>query len=207
MSNLRVDVPVSRLTSLTRGRRNNLRENTHFHHCQLWVPGLHVHLVPCLNRPFCSVGPHSFLLKNSSLCLVGTAPIYCDLADAFCLLHAPCHTHWKGHTKPLSDLTRETPSHLRSFITLKRILFGKFHVFSYHVSKTWLVCNVERNAVFIKERCYHSTPFFGSWLLWSFQWKQTILQFVTVKYCQTLYGSAASLFRLLKIMQGFSMYP
>ena len=83
---------------------------------------------------------------------------------------------------PLSDLARETPSHSRrSFITLERILCGKFHDFVYHASKTWRVCNVERNAIFIKERCYHSIPYFGSWLLRSFQWKQTILQFVTVK--------------------------
>ena len=41
-----MDVPVSRPFSFTRGRRKNLRENTHFHHCQLWVPGLHIHLVP-----------------------------------------------------------------------------------------------------------------------------------------------------------------
>ena len=69
VSDLQVDVPVSRPISLTQGRRNNLREDTHFHHCQLSVPGLHVHLVPCLKWPFCSLGPHCLLLKNSSLCL------------------------------------------------------------------------------------------------------------------------------------------
>ena len=37
---------------------------------------------------FVQPGPHNFLLKNSSLCLVGTAPIYCDLADA--ALPTPC---------------------------------------------------------------------------------------------------------------------
>ena len=62
--------------------RNDLRENTHSHHCQLWVPGLHVHVVPCLKLPVCSLGTHSLLLKNSNLCIVGTTPTYCDLADA-----------------------------------------------------------------------------------------------------------------------------
>ena len=42
VSELRVDVPVSRPFSLTLGRRNYLREHTHSHHCQLWMPGLHV---------------------------------------------------------------------------------------------------------------------------------------------------------------------
>ena len=48
-----------------------------------------------------------------------------------CLLHAPCHAHSKGHSKPLTDLEWKTPSCLRrSFmITLMRIFFGKFHAF------------------------------------------------------------------------------
>ena len=32
----------------TWGCRNNLRENKHSQHCQLWVPALHEHLKPCL---------------------------------------------------------------------------------------------------------------------------------------------------------------
>ena len=72
---------------------------------------------------FLRSGPHSFLLKNSSLCLLGTATIYCDS-------YAPCHAHSKGHSKPLSDLAWETPSHSRrSFSNLKRILFGELNDF------------------------------------------------------------------------------
>ena len=37
---------------LTRGQRNNSRENTHFHNSQLLVPGLHVHLIPFLRLYF-----------------------------------------------------------------------------------------------------------------------------------------------------------
>ena len=53
--------------------------------------------------------------------------------------------------------------------------------------------NVERNAGFIKERCYHSIPFL--WILTSviLSMKQTVFQFVTVYYCQTLCASANSL--------------
>ena len=37
---------------------------------------------------------------------------------------------------PLSDLARETPSHLRRrSVTLKRILFGEFHALVYHAFK------------------------------------------------------------------------
>ena len=126
-----------------------------------------------------------------------------------CLLHAPCHTYWKGYSMPLSDLAREIPSHLRrSFVTLKWILLGEFHTFIYHVSKAWLVCNIERSAVFIKERGYHSIHI---WILTSTILSMIyiyiyiymyiyiyILPFVTVKYCQTRCASA-TLFRLLKI--------
>ena len=83
VTDLRVDVPVSRPVSLARGRRHDLRENTHSHH--------------------------------------------------------------RG-----------------SFITLERILFGEFHALGYHASKTRRISIIERNAVLIKERCYHRIHFFGS---------------------------------------------
>ena len=43
VTDLQVDVPMSRPVSLARGRRNDLRENAHSHHSQFRVPGLHVH--------------------------------------------------------------------------------------------------------------------------------------------------------------------
>ena len=77
-----------------------------------------------------------------------------------CLLNPPCHTYRNGHLMNLI-IKREAPSLLRkSSITLKRIFFWEFHAFVYHMSKTWGVCNVERNAIFIKERSYHRIPFF-----------------------------------------------
>ena len=35
----------------------NLSENTHFHYCQLWVAGLHIHLAPCLKHLFLQCWP------------------------------------------------------------------------------------------------------------------------------------------------------
>ena len=61
------------------GRRNNLREDKHYHHCRLWVPGLPIHcdISHHASNSIFSVGRHSdcSLAKNLSLCLIGTAPI------------------------------------------------------------------------------------------------------------------------------------
>ena len=78
-----------------------------------------------LQMAFCSLGPHCFLLQDSSLCLVGTAPIWLWFSWCSTACSMPVHlvTLWKGHSMPLSDLGRETTCHLRrSFIFLKRIL-------------------------------------------------------------------------------------
>ena len=57
-------LPVSRPISLTRGRRNTLRENTHSCHRQLCFIHISNH---ASDSTFSSVGPHSFLLKNETL--------------------------------------------------------------------------------------------------------------------------------------------
>jgi hypothetical protein len=96
ITNIRVDVPVSRPVLVAWGRINDLslEENTHSHHRQHRVPGLHAHSIPCLWSHLCSIGPHSFVLKNTSLCLVITAPITLFLRwwRTFCSEHLVTHT-------------------------------------------------------------------------------------------------------------------
>ena len=63
-------------------------------HCfdsrQLLMPGLHIHLMPCLRWHLGSIGPHCFVLKNSGLFLACTAPIQLSFCNSHYSDHSAC---------------------------------------------------------------------------------------------------------------------
>jgi hypothetical protein len=70
------------------------------------VPGLHVHLVPCLWWHLCSISPHGFVLKNTSLRLsadfMGQGVRISSITACFRFLPAvassfPCMTSLSAH--------------------------------------------------------------------------------------------------------------
>ena len=172
--NLRVDMPVSRPISLTRGRRNILRENAFPPLPALGARASRTWGIPCLILPFFSLGPHCSFSRwrIPAFALLAQLQSSCYLADA--ALPASCTlSHilkrslnaWLCLWVTLQKNSFSSEKKFYNFGSLKRISLGEFHAFVYHVSKSWRVCNVERNAVSNKERCYYSIPFFGSWLL------------------------------------------
>ena len=88
-------------------------------------------------------------------------------ADA--ALPAPCTL---SRTFKRSLKASDWPRMKNSFLFEKKFYDNFDEDFFWKIPRFREPCNVWRKAFFIKERCYHSIPFFGSWLLQSFQWNK-----------------------------------
>ena len=153
------------------GHRNNLREDTHYHHCRLWVPGLQIHVIFHI-MPLIAFSrwQTQWLFPCEEFKPLSNRHSSNLVVLEHCQLHVYCHTYRKGHSMPLRDLERE-------FLLLLRRSFVTFHLANSMLSsimcqrltslQRWKKCS------FHERKMLSQQPFSGFWLLPSFQRHQS----------------------------------